>query len=148
MPAPNPQFAADTQAADGTITLPARTADVHGIMIRYEPLPHKNTIGFWVRVDDWVSWDFVANTPGEYELEILQGCGAGSGGSEVEINVAGQSVKARVEETGGFQQFVSRTIGKVKLAEPGKYTLTIKPRSKPGPAVMDLRQVRLIKVAP
>lgn len=148
MPEPNPQFVPDSQAANGTITLPAKTADVHGVMIRYEPLPHKDTIGFWVRADDWVSWDFVANSPGEYELEILQGCGDGSGGSQVEFNVAGQSLTTSVAETGGFQKFVPRAIGKIKLAEPGKYMLTVKPRSKPGPAVMDLRQVRLVKVAP
>ncbi len=147
MPQPNPQFVPDTQAADGTITLPAETADIHGVMVRYEPLPHKNTIGFWVRADDWVSWGFRVTRPGEFRLEILQGCGAGSGGSQVEFTVADQTVTTTVEETGGFQQFVTRQIGVVKLAQPGDYTLSVRPRTKPGAAVMDLRQVRLAPVA-
>lgn len=146
MPGPNPQFVPDAQAADGTITLPAKTAVLHGVMVRYEPLPHKNTIGFWVRADDWISWSFRVSTPGEFQIEILQGCGTGSGGSQVEFSVAGESVVATVEETGGFQKFVARAIGKIKIARPGDYTLSVKPKTKPGAAVMDLRQVRLLPI--
>jgi hypothetical protein len=146
MPYPNPQFVPVTQAADGTVTLPASTAELHGVMVRYEPLPHKNTIGYWVRPEDWISWDFRVVTPVEFEIEILQGCATGSGGSQVEFSMAGQSVTAAVEETGGFQKFVARKIGKVTIAKPGDYTLAVKPRTKPGPAVMDLRQVRLLPV--
>ena len=75
---------------------------------------------------------------------MLQGCGKGSGGSEVDFTVGDQTLTATVAETGGFQQFVPREIGKVRLDKAGDYTLTVKPRIKPGPAVMDLRQVRLI----
>lgn len=141
---PNPDFVPNPQAADGTITLPAKTADVHGVMLRFEPLPHKNTLGFWMRADDWVSWDFDVKTPGAFRLEILQGCGNGSGGSEVEFAVADKSFKITVEETGGFQNFRKRDLGTVALDKPGRYTLTVKPKSKPGLAVMDLREVRLV----
>ena len=48
-----------------------------------------------------------------------------------------------VQETGGFQNFVRREIGTVKIDRPGRYTLAVKPRKKPGVAVMDLREVRL-----
>lgn len=144
MPAPNPGFVPDEQAEDGSITLAAETADVHGVMLRYEPLPHKDTLGFWVRQDDWASWDFIVTKPGRFDVELLQGCGNGSGGSAVEVEVAGQQLSMTVEETGGFQEFVPRTIGTVPLDEPGRYTLSVKPRSKPGAAVMDLRSVRLL----
>ena len=50
---------------DGSITLPASTADVHGVMLRYEPLPHKNTVGYWVRPDDRASWEFDVKKPGD-----------------------------------------------------------------------------------
>lgn len=144
MPTPNAEFVPDEQAADGTITLPAETAEVHGVMLRYEPLPHKDTLGFWVRPDDWASWDFVVSKPGRFAVEIQQGCGTGSGGSQVEFSVANQTLNATVEETGGFQQFETRNIGSLMLGKPGRYTLTVKPVSKPGAAVMDLRRVRLL----
>ncbi len=105
-----------------------------------------------------MSWDFQIDKPGEFQIEILQGCGTGSGGSRVDFEIAPQTTRgnttpqhtltATVEETGGFQQFVPRKIGTVTLATAGRYLLAVKPRSKPGPAVMDLRQVKLIPVAP
>jgi len=141
---PNPDYVPNPQATDGSVTLAAKTADVHGVMVRYEPLPHKNTLGFWVRADDWVSWEFDINQPQTFRVEILQGCGTGSGGSQVEFAVGDQKLMVTIEETGGFQNFVHREIGTMNLDKRGRHTLTARPRSKPGPAVMDLREVRLV----
>ena len=141
---PNPEYVPNPQSADGSVTLPARSADVHGVMLRFEPLPHKNTLGYWVRVDDWVSWEFQLTKSGSFRLEILQGCGNASGGSEVDVLVAGQTFPVTVQETGSFQNFVRREIGTVKFDQTGRYTLAVKPRKKPAAAVMDLREVRLV----
>lgn len=140
----NPDYVPNPQGLDGSVTLPAKTADVHGIMLRFEPLPHKNTLGYWVRADDWASWEFQVTRPGKFRVEILQGCGNGSGGSEVEVAVGGQKLAIIVEETGGFQNFVRREIGTIELAQLGRFTLAVKPLKKPGVAVMDLREVRLV----
>ncbi len=140
---PNPDFVANPQAADGVITLAAHTADIHGVQVRYEALPHKNTLGFWTRAEDWVSWDFTVSKPGKFTVEILQGCGKGQGGSDVEISVAGQKLRTTVEDTGHFQNFKARAIGTVTLDKPGRYALEVRPKSKPGVAVMDLRAVML-----
>src|ERR1044072_1350534 len=40
---------ADEQRADGSIVLLATNAVTHGKQIRYEPQPHKNTIGYWTK---------------------------------------------------------------------------------------------------
>jgi arylsulfatase A len=116
---------------------------VQGIQLRYEPLPHKNTLGFWVRPEDTASWEFTVTRPGTFTLEILQGCGAGQGGSEVEFLVANQTLKMIVEDTGGFQQFRPRDIGSVVLDKAGRYTLLVRPKTRAKAAVMDLRQVVL-----
>jgi arylsulfatase A len=143
MPRPNPDYVPNPQAADGTILLPARTADVQGIQLRYEPVPHKNTLGFWTRTEDTASWDFTVTKPGRFTLEILQGCGSGQGGSEVEFVLGNQTVKMIVEDTGGFQQFRARDIGTVTLDQAGRYTLLVRPKTRARAAVMDLRQVVL-----
>jgi hypothetical protein len=130
------------QAEDGTILLHAKDVTIHGTTVRYEPKPEKNTIGYWTKKEDWVSWDFVATKGGKFEVTILQGCGKGSGGAEVEFIVGEQKLKTVVEDTGGFQNFVSRAIGTIELPA-GAYTLSVKPLSKPGVAVMDLRSVTL-----
>jgi arylsulfatase A-like enzyme len=141
---PNPAYAPNPQAADGTVTLAARTADVHGQQLRYEPLPHKNTLGYWTSAEDWASFEFELQKPGSFEVELLVGCGRGSGGSVVQVGVGDQQLEFTVEETGGFQQFVPRKIGQLKIDRAGRHTLEIRPKTKPGPAVMDVRQVRLL----
>ncbi|HET6879849.1 MAG TPA: sulfatase-like hydrolase/transferase [Pirellulales bacterium] len=146
MPRPNPDYVPNPPDKDGVIVLPARTADVHGVMLRYEPLPHKATLGYWVRVEDWAGWEFEVRQPGEYELTALVGCGNGSGGSQVALQVAEQKLNFTVPETGGFQQFVPQTIGRLSFTRPGRYQLDVRAVSKPGPAVMDLREVRLSPV--
>jgi len=131
------------QFGDGRVFLHARDVVVHGTTVRYEPQPYKNTVGFWTKLDDWVSWDFVVQEPGAFAVDLLQGCADGSGGSEVTVSVDDQKLTMRVQETGGFQNFVSREIGRVHLDHAGRYTLSVKPRTKPGLAVMDLRAVNL-----
>src|SRR5258708_28056903 len=77
-PASKPTRGPVRQAEDGTILLHARDVIIHGTTVRYEPSPHKNTVGFWVRKEDWVSWDFEVARLGKFDVLPLQGCGKGS----------------------------------------------------------------------
>ncbi len=144
MPTSNPDYSPNAQLANGSIVLPASTVDVHGSMLRFEPLPHKATLGYWVRPDDWASWEFDVKKPGEFAVEALVGCGKGSGGSVVEFRVDDQALKFTVPVTGGFQVFVKQAIGRARLDRAGRHRLEIRAISKPGPAVMDVREVRLV----
>lgn len=108
-------------------------------------------------MNDWVSWEFDVSAPGTYAVEVLQGCGAGSGGSEVEIAAtakgdggetgADQHLTFTVKDTGHFQNFVAREVGSFTFDHPGRYTLSVKPKTRTGVAVMDLRQVTLKPLA-
>jgi arylsulfatase A len=140
-------IAKQAEAGAGAILLLARAAKVHGSKLRYEDVPQKDTLGFWVQKDDWLEWTFDAPHAGTFEVQLLQACGKGSGGAEIEVSVAGATLKMKVEETGHFQRFVPRTIGTVRLTAAGPYTLAVRARTKPGPAVMDLRRV-LLRAAP
>ena len=146
MTSPNADFVPNPQAQDGTVTLPAKSAVVHGVMLRYEPLPHKNTLGYWVRQDDWAEFEFQIDKPGRFTVEALVGCGNGSGGSQVEFRAAEQTLKLTVPETGGFQQFVPQQLGEITLATAGRYRLEVRAVGKPGVAVMDLREIKLTPV--
>jgi arylsulfatase A-like enzyme len=139
----NPKYVPNPQGANGTIVMHARSAQVHGVMLRYEPLPHKETLGYWVNADDWASFEFTVTNPGKFTVEVLQGCGKGQGGSEVAVRVLQQELKFTVEDTGHFQNFKPRDIGMLTLEKPGSYLLTVKPLKKAAAAVMDIRQVTL-----
>ena len=134
---------ANHQKSDGSIVLLATNAVIHGKMIRYEPQPHKNTIGYWTKVDEWVSWDFQVNTPGRFDVTLTQSCGKGSGGSEVVFSIGDQVIKDLVPETGSFTNWTNRAIGTFTISTAGRYTVSVKPQKKPGQAVMDLRAITL-----
>jgi arylsulfatase A-like enzyme len=126
----------------GGVRLLAKDAIVHGKKLRYEPASNKNVLGFWTDPVDWAEWKFTAPAAGLYEVEVQQGCGQGSGGATVDVEVAGTTLPFTVVDTGHFQQLVQVSVGTVELAA-GEHTLALKPKSKPGAAVMDVRRVVL-----
>jgi arylsulfatase A len=127
------------------IHLEARDAQVKGAKLKYEEPPQKDTLGFWVNAADTASWTFQAPQAGVYRVSVLQGCGKGQGGSVVALDVAGKSCEFTVEETGHFQRFVPREVGRLTLVA-GVNTLTVRPVKKAKAAVMDLRRVMLERV--
>jgi arylsulfatase A len=129
---------------DGSILLHSRDVTVHGTTVRYEPQTNKNTIGYWTRLEDWVSWEFNVTKPGSYKLKVLQGCGPNSGGAEVNFISAGQTNSMTVQATKHFQDFIEREVGEFAFPRPAVYTLEVRPKTKPGVAVMDLRQAVLV----
>ncbi|HMJ92040.1 MAG TPA: hypothetical protein VK530_19620 [Candidatus Acidoferrum sp.] len=131
------------QRDDGSIVLLATNAATHGAQIRYEPQPHKNTIGYWTKVEDWVSWDFLVTKPGTFSVTLTQSCGKGSGGSEVAFGLREQAIIDVVPETGSFTSWTNRVIGTFLVRTAGVHTITVKPLKKPGLAVMDLRAITL-----
>jgi hypothetical protein len=133
-------------AEDGSILLPAHVAVPHGKLLRYEPQPHKNTVGYWADEADWCEWRFRATKAGKYDVLLLQGCGRGQGGSAVKIAAAGQSIDYIVEDTGGFQNFVEKKAGTLLLEKVGDASLELRAVKKAKGAVMDVRQIRLVPV--
>lgn len=128
---------------DGIVSMHASNAVVHGTMLRYEPQTNKLCLGFWTKAEDWAEWKFEIAKPGDYVVEIWQGCGKGQGGSDVIAEVAGKSFPFVVEDSGGFQNFIPRRVGTVAFGA-GTHTIAVKPQNKKKAAVMDIRFVKII----
>ena len=141
------------QAADGGITLHGRDATVRGTNLRYEPAEKKQTLGFWTKAVDAAEWTFTVETAGGFDVETLQGCGTGQGGSTMAIAFDAdrtdrpEPITFVVEDTGGFQAFKPRIVGRVHLAA-GRHTLRVQPQTIAKAAACDIRQIRLLPVAP
>ncbi|MEY3548588.1 MAG: hypothetical protein RLZZ552_955, partial [Verrucomicrobiota bacterium] len=131
---------ASVEGTNTLIFLEARDAQVKATKMKYEEPPQKDTLGFWVNAEDTASWTFQAPKAGTYRVTVLQGCGKGNGGSVVALDTKQGSCEFTVEETGHFQRFVPREIGKLTLVA-GENTLTVRPVKKAKAAVMDLRRV-------
>jgi len=141
------------QADDGSITLHGRDATVFGTTLRYEPAEKKQTLGFWTKASDAAAWTFTVAQPGEFTVEVLQGCGTGQGGSEMVVDVdrgtqAATALSFVVEDTGGFQAFRPREIGRVRIATTGVHQLRVQPQKIARAAACDIRQIRLVPVSP
>jgi hypothetical protein len=143
-----------TQADDGVVTLHGRDATVQGTVLRYEPAEKKQTLGFWTRATDAAVWSFAVTQAGTFDVEVLQGCGPGQGGSlmTVVVDAAQPAVHKPlefvVEATGGFQDFRVRVVGRVGPLPAGHHTLRIMPKQIAKQAACDIRQVRLVPVVP
>jgi len=131
--------------SNGVVNLHAHDSVTHGRLLRFEPQPHKNTVGYWADANDWCEWHFNAR-PGNYAVHIWQGCGTGQGGSEVEVRAGESAFAFKVEDTGHFQNFKQRKIGAIQLGAAAKHTLRLKPIKKTNNAVMDVRRIKLIPV--
>lgn len=127
----------------GALELDSSDATVHGVMLRYEPKEEKQCLGFWTNPNDWAEWSVEIPAPGAYAVTLTQGCGKGHGGSEARVLCAGQELTFTVEDTGGFQNWRERPLGEIRFEKAGTYSLAVKPVSKKGVAVMDIRRLRL-----
>lgn len=132
--------------ADGIIVLPARNADTKGETLRFEPQSHKNTVGYWSNEKDFAEWHYGLKAAGQYEIDILQGCGKGHGGSKVSCKTESGALEFEVQETGHFQNFIWRTVGSLELKATELSSLSLIPVHKSAGAVMDVRAVRIVPV--
>lgn len=140
------------QAVDGSITLHGRDATVRGTTLRWEPAEKKQTLGFWTKTSDAAEWTFAVQTPGTFQVEVLQGCGSGQGGSDMRIDLdpgqpTAETVAFKVDDTGGFQEFKARSVGRLTIGAAGDHVLRVQPHAIAKGAACDIRQIRLVPVA-
>lgn len=132
---------------DGVVHVPAHHAVTYGKWLRYEPQPHKNTVGYWIRPDERVLWHLDFEKPGQYFVEIFQGCGKGQGGSTARVHLSRDSLEFTVEDTGHFQNFKWRRLGVLSVSKPGETTLELRALRIAKKALLDVRAFRLVPVA-
>lgn len=134
------------QATDGAVLLKPADVNLHGDAIRYETDADKSCVGYWTNQPDWIDWDVQIDKPGKFEVATTIACEKGSGGSEYEL-AAGpgntEKLTGKVKETADWTTFNREKLGTIEIAKPGRITISVKATSKPGGAVMNLRQIEL-----
>ncbi len=146
-----PRLQAVPQSDDGSILLSGSVATIRGTTLRWEPQEKKRTLGFWTKAEDAAEWTLAVAAAGDFDVEVLQGCGKGQGGSEMTVTLdpahdAPQTIRFIVEDTGGFQEFRPRIVGRLTLSV-GEHTLRVKPERIAKAAACDIRQIRLLPAA-
>jgi hypothetical protein len=135
------------QAGDGTLTLRCSDGRTSGEKLRFEPQPHKNTIGYWTVASDSVAWPIVISQPGSFNVGMLQGANnKGGGRARISLQAGGEvvdSFECDVQVTGHFQNFRWTHAGVLTAEQPGQYSVKIEAAKIDNVALMDVRQVHL-----
>jgi alpha-L-fucosidase len=127
----------------GVINLLAEDAVLDGQTIKLEG----SNLGYWMNQNDMAHWAITVPQGGvrTYLATIDYSCENGSGGSEIEILVDGKSsgVKGTIAQTGSWQNYNKYTLTGTLNLSSGQHEVKIKPLTKPGLAVMNLKAITL-----
>jgi predicted secreted protein len=148
-PADTPSQAADISgspikaAEDGTFKLPAAVAGIDGINAVIESKAGEKDIGFWEGWETSVDWKIDVQKPGRYRVELNYSLVPDCEGTMVAVLVGGESVMARPKAGASWADFRQGQAGEVTITGTGYFPVVVKPVSKPGDYVMNLRSVTL-----
>ncbi len=128
----------------GGYKLDAIDAILRGNQIQVEHGEHGN-IGFWFEQADTAEWKLKAAAAGKYSISLDYSCEPSSEGSTFDILVDGASsgITGTVAKTASWYEYKTMKLtGSINLA-PGEHIIKIVPKTKPGQAVMNLKDVTL-----
>jgi alpha-L-fucosidase len=112
-----------TQNADGTLQLSPGEAIAHGQIQVEQKEVGKDNLGFWLRTEDYVEWNFKASRPGKYEVTAEV---AAPEATSLDLVLGQQKVRATIPQTGDYAKFQKVTLGTIEIAAPGNATLQLK----------------------
>jgi hypothetical protein len=131
------------QQRDGSITLPASEARLHGSTFKYEVGGALDNIGYWTNPADWANWEFKVRTPGKFTVTAV--IAAPASGS-FDISLAALSLHCAAPATGSYTEFKPGELGVIDIPSAGMTTLAVRP-VKDGWQPMNLRSIKLTPLA-
>jgi alpha-L-fucosidase len=140
--APDVEATSILQEADGSVTLPAKEARLHGDTLRYEFGGGDDNIGYWTDPSDWADWEFKLKKGGKFAVTAVS---AALGNGSLEVSVAGQTLRVEAPATGSYTKFVEVKLGTFDLSTPGRMVLAVHP-VKDGWQPINLQAIRLAPI--
>jgi alpha-L-fucosidase len=131
--------------SSGGYTLGADEADLHG-SLQVETRGGRPNIGFWDRAADSASWKVDFKEPGRFRITASWATVHPS--SAVVVEVAGTKITARLPGTGAWDRFTETALGTVTVTRAGAQTVTVRPRDRESWKAINLRWLKLARVAP
>lgn len=127
---------------DGKAALNPDAAACKG-SVRVEQKGDQPNLGYWNNADDSVAWSVKFTESGDYTLTTS--CAASAGPSDISITLAGQTLTAHIEQTASFTDYKPVKLGTIHIADPGVYTLSVKPLDKSKWKAINMQAVRISK---
>lgn len=127
--------------AKGQFMLQAKIAQTVAQKLRYHP--KLDCIGPWVVKGDVALWDISVPIEGKYRAHLLHAMDDKNAGNTYTIESSLSILRGKVESTGGFDQFVEREVGALKLKK-GTNRILMRPAGELKGELIDLRSIRLV----
>jgi alpha-L-fucosidase len=127
------------QQRDGSISLPAGEARLHGATFQYESGGPLDNIGYWTNPEDWADWEFKLVRPGRFVVSAVI---AAPALTSFELSVAGQTFRCAAPVTGDYVTFKPVELGVLEIPAAGNATLAVHP-IKDGWQPMNLKSITL-----
>ncbi|HUQ68032.1 MAG TPA: CBM35 domain-containing protein, partial [Planctomycetaceae bacterium] len=126
--------------ADGKLALLPAAAEIYGSTIVLES-QHGN-LGWWSSADDHAVWTVDVPQSGKYRVELIWACDPQAAGHRLVIDGGKKPLTHRVTATANWDDYQTASVGEIELAA-GVRRITLRPASRPLPALMDLKSVTL-----
>ncbi len=143
LPPPPPAPVIVRAAADGTLTLPANAAQLHG-SVQVQSGSETN-IGFWSDPQDSVSWRARFGAAGVYGITARIATAAGTTTFTVSVD-GGTSVTLSAPDTKDWNVFQDVSGGPLRVDTAGDHTVTVRPADPNTWKAMNLASLTLTKV--
>jgi alpha-L-fucosidase len=117
-----------TQAADGSVELPAILANIHnfnGSDAKVEEKGGISNIGWWTSSGVTVDWAFNIKQPGQFDLIADIACQEAQ--SQLEVSIDKQKQAVTIRSTGGYDTFTKVTLTSLTIDKAGPAVLSLKP---------------------
>lgn len=122
------------QEESGAIQLTAIQASLHKAADNSSlKLSRTGAIRDWFYPEDWLSWDYIATRPGEYDVQVTVLIGSSERkwdyGHEAEFIINGQTVTWQVEDdktNNAVERPLTTKIGRIKLDKAAHYHAVLK----------------------
>ena len=136
-----------TLQADGEYQFSARDAVLKGDTIQVQDTGKMANVGYWTDAQDSVQWN-MSVPPGRttrYRARLEYSCEPGTEGATFEVLLDGAPTGLRgiVTQTAGWGDYQTLALDGTLTLPGGRHTIAVKPLTKPGFAVMNLRQITL-----
>lgn len=132
------------QQPDGKITLEAYRGNINTKSEKSTlKLGQLSSMYGWLNTDDWMSWSFKLNLPGNYLIKVVT---AGhrkdgdpatpvqwEGQHEVEFSIGDKKIRGKITQDavnqieGSYARYIVTNLGRVYFDKPGQYDLKLKP---------------------
>jgi alpha-L-fucosidase len=132
-------------AEDGTITLPAASAEIEsslGQRLKMENIFGHAYLTRWTRPEDVPTWKINIPKAGRYQISLRYAAQKSSGGLPFFLKAGDVLLNGKTEVTGDAQVFRQFTVGAMPL-KAGEQTLLLQSNAPPGAAAMNLEAIIL-----